>query len=177
MSPKSSRDCLFTKFCQIPRLVVKTFLMDATQEAHPIFLYGTLLATRLLSWLLTGDQNNELLLANHLKPVTLHGFSRRGVRGKDYGALLKSRSTDSVTGLLFSPRNISDRRKLYNFEGEQYKMETVVVTNENGAKLDAFAFVWAGAEDELTSTEWDFDEFVKDRLEDWLDLFDGIEFT
>jgi hypothetical protein len=156
---------------------MKDFVMDGTQETRPLFLYGTLLAPRLLSWLLTGDQNNELTLASHLQPATLFGFVRRAVRDKDYGALVKSCLTDLVQGLLFAPRDIDDRRKLYNFEGEQYRMENVVVINETGEKLDAIAFLWAGPECELTKTEWDIDEFMKDRLEDWLDLFDGMEFT
>jgi hypothetical protein len=79
--------------------------------------------------------------------------------------------------VLFTPRNISNRRKLYDFEGEQYRMENVVATNEVGGKLEALAFVWAGPEDELTTPEWDFDECVKDGLEDTLDLFDGMEVT
>jgi len=52
----------------------------------------------------------------------------------------------------------------------------VVVLDEGGEKVDAVVFVWAGLESELTETEWDVDEFMKNRLEDWLDLFKGMEF-
>ena len=149
--------------------------MDEALETRPIFLYGTLLSKQLLSLLLTGDQSNEQTLTGSLKPATLFGFSRRAVCGKDYGALLKSCPTDSVQGLLFAPRDISDRQKLYDFEGEQYQLEDVVVLDE-GEKVDAVVFVWAGLESELTETEWDVDEFMKNRLGDWLDLFEGIEF-
>lgn len=151
--------------------------MDETLETRPIFLYSTLLSKQLLSLLLTGDQSNEQTLTGSLKPATLFGFSRRAVRGKDYGALLKSCPTDSVQGLLFAPRDISDRRKLYNFEGEAYQLEDVVVLDvEGGEKVDAVVFVWAGLESELTETEWDVGEFMKNRLGDWLDLFEGIKF-
>jgi hypothetical protein len=72
---------------------------------------------------------------------------------------------------------MDDRRKLNNFEGEQYPMEFVKFMFESGEQVEASTYIWSGEKDQDAETHWDFKEFEFDRLPDWLDLFDGIEFT
>ena len=144
-------------------------------ETLPAFLYGTLMAKRLLAWLLTGDENKTEIL-DHQQCAVLHGYSRRKVAGKDYPGIIRADNTDQVQGVLFWPRNMDDRRKLCNFEGEPYKMEKVSVISGSGEEHEAFTFVWNGEASGLGDEEWSLNEFEETRLEDWLALFEGMEF-
>ncbi|KAI1382310.1 hypothetical protein F4677DRAFT_401588 [Hypoxylon crocopeplum] len=38
-----------------------------------------------------------------------------------------------------------------------------------------YRYVWAGDEDILTDYPWELEVFKRERLEDWLDLFQGME--
>lgn len=44
-----------------------------------------------------------------------------------------------------------------------------------GKTVEADIFVWNGPPDVLSSEPWDLDTFVAERLEDWIDLFAGVE--
>jgi gamma-glutamylcyclotransferase (GGCT)/AIG2-like uncharacterized protein YtfP len=141
-------------------------------EMLPVFLYGTLMSCKLRSLILTGDQDDLNALP---RPAVLQGYRRRVVEGKDYPALLPGEKNDCVHGLLFVPRNSDDRRKLDNFEGEAYLATTVEVQCSDEI-VEATAYVWGGDKDAVSDDPWDLEEFERDRLEDWLDLFEGMEF-
>ena len=68
-------------------------------ENVPIFLYGTLMAKRLLAWLLTGDENKTEILEHNREWAVLHGYSRRTVAGKDYPSIIRAHNTDEVQGV------------------------------------------------------------------------------
>ena len=146
-------------------------------QSQPLFLYGTLMAKPLLAWLLSGEAHNIDIVEHNIEKAVLHGFLRRKVVGKDYPAIIRGGESDEVTGILFTPRNIDDRRKLRNFEGDQYKLEKVAVISKSGVECEAFTYVWDGDRDELEDREWNFAEYEATRLEDWLALFEGVEFT
>ena len=146
-------------------------------QACPVFLYGTLMATPLLALILTGNRENKDVIIPLQQKATLKYYHRGSVSGKDYPAIVSGTERDLVEGVVFYPRNMDDRRKLNNFEGEQYTMETVNVVFESGEQVEASTYIWSGDKDEITKTDWDFEKFVSTRLPDWLDLFDGIEFT
>jgi hypothetical protein len=44
-------------------------------------------------------------------------------------------------------------------------------------ELEAYVYLWAGPEDALDTGEWDFTYFERERLEDWLALFGGMEMS
>ena len=146
-------------------------------QTRPVFLYGTLMAAPLLALLLTGNRENKDVIVPLRKNAILHHYRRGSVLGKDYPALVKGAEHDLVEGMIFYPRNMDDRRKLNNFEGEQYALEIVKVVSESGERVEASTYVWSGEKAEVSETDWDFKEFESSRLSDWLDLFDGIEFT
>ncbi|KAM0350180.1 hypothetical protein ACHAPU_003345 [Fusarium lateritium] len=56
-----------------------------------------------------------------------------------------------------------------------YLPTAVEVTLEDGTTADADMYVWNGDAENLTSEEWKLEDFVKQRLEDWIDLFAGME--
>jgi hypothetical protein len=41
--------------------------------------------------------------------------------------------------------------------------------------VEADMYVWAGERDQLSMEPWVLAIFIKERLQDWLDLFEGIE--
>jgi len=180
-------DTLFNRVLQNPQLTeyykMRMGIHDPASgqyldfETYPIFLYGTLMSASLLALVLTGDRQNLDVIHPHQQRATLPGYHRGGVLGKDYPALVPATIENTVEGILFYPRNMDDRRKLNNFEGEQYTRTTVEVVCDSGQNVEATTYVWSGETEEIAKEDWDFNEFETNRLSDWLDLFDGFEFT
>ncbi|WEW55968.1 hypothetical protein PRK78_001403 [Emydomyces testavorans] len=163
---------------------VSTSAMDTTDVStfSPIFVYGTLMAEELLSWVLTGSSENHELICSLRQPAVLTNFRRVPVKHGDYPALIPGGPSDQVDGYLISPRSASEWKKLDDFEGELYQrcQVNVLLVSDNldgGNKcVSANVYVWAGSMDDIwQDREWDISHFRQNRLEDWLDLFDGME--
>lgn len=131
----------------------------------------------LLAWALTGDSRKTEVVAPLVKPAELKGYTRFSLLNKDYPALIKHDETSTADGLLFCPQNNSQRRKLDDFEGEAYVVTPiqVIIVGEEGKMVDADAYVWAGEREAVSAEPWDLDTFIRERLEDWLELFSGME--
>ncbi|PBK98908.1 AIG2-like protein [Armillaria gallica] len=144
---------------------------------RPLFLYGTLRAMPLLAWALTGDSRKTDVVAPLIKPALLEGYARFSLFGKDYPALIKHNETSIVDGLLLCPQNKSQRRKLDDFEGEAYTVTPVQVTvvGEEGQMVEADIYLWNGERDAVSADSWDLDTFIKERLDDWIELFGGMQ--
>ncbi|KAI1171887.1 AIG2-like protein [Nemania sp. FL0916] len=151
--------------------------------SEPIFLYGTLCSVPLLAWALTGDSSKVYDVARLLQPAKVYGYARVAVKHGDYPAAIKHEQDSEIDGFLLTPETTSQRKKLDDFEGEAYKAESVTVTvlDSNGAHqtpigfVEADIYLWAESMDELTDEPWELATFEKERLKDWLDLFEGIE--
>jgi gamma-glutamylcyclotransferase (GGCT)/AIG2-like uncharacterized protein YtfP len=140
----------------------------------PIFVYGTLMSASLLAWVLTGTSENASSVHSQRKKARISGFMRRPVRGSDYPALV--RSPDSVVdGFFVFPKDQVEWNKLDDFEGEEYSRTLVHAVGEDGEELETFVYLWSGPEDALDEGSWDFEYFERERLDDWLMLFDGME--
>jgi hypothetical protein len=83
---------------------------------------------------------------------------------------------DKVEGILFYPCTLDDTKKLNNFEGEQYVQTNIQIVCQ-GKEVTATTYVWSGQKEQVSFEDWDFNEFRIHRLLNWLDLFDGFEFT
>ncbi|PBK59073.1 AIG2-like protein [Armillaria solidipes] len=144
---------------------------------RPLFLYGTLRAMPLLAWALTGDSRKTDVVAPLVKPAELKGYARFSLLGKDYPALIKHNETSIVDGLLLCPQNKSQRRKLDDFEGEAYTVTPVqvAVVGEEGQMVEADIYLWNGERDAVSADCWDLDTFIKERLDDWIELFGGVQ--
>jgi gamma-glutamylcyclotransferase (GGCT)/AIG2-like uncharacterized protein YtfP len=141
---------------------------------RPLFVYGTLRALPLLAWALTGDATNTTAIAALARPATVHGYARYAVRYRDYSAAVK-KEDQQVDGFLLVLETKLQRKKLDDFEAEAYTSTPVLATLENGSIVDADMYIW-GSDDKALSTEpWKLEDFVKDRLKDWIDLFEGME--
>jgi hypothetical protein len=76
--------------------------------------------------------------------------------------------------LLLCPQDKSQRKKLDDFEGEAYMVTPVQVTIV-GQMVDADAYLWNGERDAVSADCWDLDTFIRERLDDWIELFAGME--
>ncbi|KAI1159486.1 AIG2-like protein [Nemania serpens] len=152
-------------------------------KPRPLFVYGTLRALPLLAWALTGDASNISVVSRLVQPATIYGYARFSVKNCDYPAVIKHSPQSSVDGYLITLETTSQRKKLDDFEGEAYKLDSVAVTlfnaDENSQKrketVEADIYLWAGDASALTVNPWDLKSFEKERLRDWLDLFEGME--
>lgn len=146
-------------------------------EPQGIFVYGTLMAESLLSWLLTGSSQNHSAILSLRQPAILKNYRRVPVKHGDYPAVIKSSISDQVDGFLVIPTSASQWKKMDDFEGEIYRRECVeVYLTQSNTTVAANVYVWADELEKLEENkEWDFSYFEKNRLQDWLDLFDGME--
>ncbi|KAF5677573.1 hypothetical protein FHETE_1624 [Fusarium heterosporum] len=147
---------------------------QSTNTPRPLFVYGTLQALPLLAWALTRDAANIDIVAKLARPAKVKGYARYAVHHGDYPASIK-KTDHEVKGLLLVLETKSQRKKLDDFEGEVYLPTAVAVTLEDGTTADADMYVWNGDAEALTTEEWKLEDFVKDRLEDWIDFFAGME--
>ncbi|KAK3349184.1 hypothetical protein B0T25DRAFT_609825 [Lasiosphaeria hispida] len=150
-------------------------------EPHPLFIYGTLCALPLLAWAMTGEATKTDKIRPLLQKAIVHGYKQCSLHGRDYPATIKDTGS-SVDGYLLAPRTNSQRRKLDDFKGEAYKPTRVTVTilsdnsEQTGNTIEADMYIWNQDLDALDlERPWDLDTFIRERLEDWLDLFKGME--
>ncbi|KAF4495407.1 hypothetical protein FAGAP_8473 [Fusarium agapanthi] len=148
--------------------------MAESSKPRPLFVYGTLRARPLLAWALTGDAANTETISALVRPAKVYGCARYTVRSRDYPAVVK-KDGHEVDGDLLVLETKSMRKKLDDFEGEIYTPISVDVVLEDGGVVEADMYIWAGDQDVLTEEPWELDTFVKERLADWLDLFEGME--
>lgn len=148
--------------------------MTKPTPPRPLFVYGTLRALPLLAWALTADAANTGAIAALARPATVHGYARYTVLYRDYPAAVKKEG-HQVDGLLLVLETKSQRKKLDDFEGEAYTPTPILATLEDGSTVDADMYVWGGDDEALSTEPWMLEDFVKDRLEDWIDLFEGME--
>jgi hypothetical protein len=131
----------------------------------------------LLAWALTGDSRKTNVVAPLVKPAELKGYARFSLLGKDYPALIKHNETSIADGLLLCPQDKSQRKKLDDFEGEAYMVTPVQVTvvGEEGQMVEAVIYLWNSECDAVSVDHWDLETFIWERLDDWIELFAGME--
>lgn len=134
----------------------------------------------LLAWALTGDASNAESISSLARPARVYGYKRFSLHNRDYPAAIEHDPQSSVDGYLLTLDTTSQRRKLDDFEGEIYQPTRVSVEilgpeGEPSEMLEADMYVWNGEPDLVSSESWDLETFVKERLEEWIDLFEGIE--
>jgi gamma-glutamylcyclotransferase (GGCT)/AIG2-like uncharacterized protein YtfP len=146
--------------------------MVESSKPRPLFIYGTLRARPLLAWALSGVATSTI--SAHAHPAIVRGYARHTVWSRDYPAVVK-KDGHEVDGYLLILETKSQRKKLDDFEGEIYTPTSVDVVLEDGGTVEGDMYVWAGDEDALSDEPWELDTFVRERLQDWIDLFEGME--
>lgn len=146
----------------------------------PLFVYGTLRALPLLAWALTGQATQVHAIKGMLRKATVSGYKRCALHGCDYPAAIKDENS-SVDGYVLLLETTSQRRMLDDFEGEVYKVTPVTASiigdseDDKEEIIEVDMYVWDGDMSKVSLEPWDLELFIADRLDDWLDLFDGME--
>ena len=135
------------------------------------------MAEEFLSWVLTGSAENHKAVVSLRQPATLYCYRRVAVIHADYPALIPGNEFDKVEGFLIVPSTRSQWKKLDDFEGESYRRQYVQVELCHSKRsVPAFVYLWQDPMDKLLPyQDWSYEYFREHRLEDWLDLFEGME--
>ncbi|KAH8732063.1 hypothetical protein GQ44DRAFT_722216 [Phaeosphaeriaceae sp. PMI808] len=142
--------------------------------SHNAFFYGTLMAPPVLHRVIWNHPTtpptplHATLLTS--SPALLPAHARHRVKGADYPAVIPSTEGGaSVRGVLVTGLSDGDVWRLDVFEGGEYVRRgvRVVVLSDDGAEgesVDAETYVWVGGEERLEREEWDFGEFVREKM-------------
>lgn len=126
-----------------------------------------------------------------VRPALLQGYRRHKVRLADYPGILPvptqtaGGGVASVRGSLVTGLTEGDIWRLDIFEGSQYTRDKVrvkvlkdtalnaAVDEENLAdhvegELEAETYVWCDPREDLEEEEWDFGEFVREKMWAWV---------
>ncbi|KAK9452255.1 Butirosin biosynthesis, BtrG-like protein [Limtongia smithiae] len=136
---------------------------------NSVFCYGSLMAPQVIARVLYGLADLPAASSISLQPAILPNFSRSRIVGEAYPAAVPSASS-SIAGVLVE--NVSDVHlaRLDEFEGDEYERQEVkVVVAADGSTVDAHCYIWIDRLDRLETIDWDFDDFVKNRLKDWIE--------
>jgi len=119
-----------------------------------------------------------------VRPAILHSYRRHKVVDADYPAILPHTSSpSSVRGTVVSGLTDGDMWRLDIFEGDEYERRRVKVRalttvgdesgkgNVEGEEVECETYVWIAGEELLEDEEWDFGEFVREKMHRWA----GIE--
>ncbi|KAL6703412.1 hypothetical protein ACN47E_009671 [Coniothyrium glycines] len=163
--------------------------------SHTAFFYGTLLAPPILHrvlWNAPTPPTPAHASLLHSRPALLPGFQRRRVRAADYPAVVpSSRAGDAVRGVLVTGLTDGDVWRLDVFEGGEYVRRRVGVRvlregggggegegekdeggeeeeGEEEEEVEAETYVWSAGVHRLEDEEWDFAEFVREKLGRWV---------
>ncbi|KAI0349994.1 hypothetical protein OH77DRAFT_1150420 [Trametes cingulata] len=137
-----------------------------SKAPRPLFSYGTPRALPLLAWAITGDCKQTTLVATLVQPARVRICPVISPRQRLSGRC--------------------QRVKLDDLEVETYKPTPVVVEvlksgpgldseKEVVEVVDADIYLWDGEHDALSGEDWDLATVVRERLNEWLDLFGGME--
>ena len=135
-------------------------LIFRISEMQNIFVYGTLQSPELMHKL-TGRT-----FQSH--PAVLKGYKRFCIRDADYPAIIQNENS-STEGLLFKNVDNQSLELLSYYEGLQYGKRKVWVLSDNKI-TKAIAFIWVADSNYLENRIWDFKNFEKNHLPDYLDF-------
>ncbi len=115
------------------------------------FFYGTLMDPDVLAAVI-----GRRMLPGRMKPATLAGFRRVGLKGTPYPAIVPGAAAETVAGVVVAELAAADVRNLKRFEGAAYGIETMSVSLDDGGSKSASVFVpMKGMA--TTDREWDFE--------------------
>lgn len=148
--------------------------------SHSAFFYGTLMAPAVLHRVIHGTPTPEPWQRDLLTitPALLPGHVRHRVANADYPAVMPasgstpSSTAASVRGTFVTGLTDGDIWRLDIFEGDEYARRDVRVRllsgEEEGEEKVAQTYIWIAGEERLEKEEWDFDEFVREKMGRWV---------
>ncbi|XP_078443066.1 AIG2-like (avirulence induced gene) family protein [Wolffia australiana] len=127
-----------------------------------VFVYGTLLESEVVRILLNRNPSSS--------PAVLRDYRRFSVNGCSYPAIIPEKNKKVEGKVLFGITD-PDLRVLDAFEDFEYDRSVVEVSlmDQNQPRmLQSFAYVWSQKDDPRLEGEWDFDEWRKKYVEEYL---------
>lgn len=130
-----------------------------------LFAYGTLMCKEIMAEV-AGECPEPV-------PAVLPNYARRGVRGERFPAILPHRN-GRVEGVVYRSLRPNAWEKLDRYEGEMYSRQRVSVRLQDGTFIAAAAYVVRPEyRRRLGPTDWDFDDFLKNRKAQFRRLIRG----
>ncbi|TVY81351.1 Protein AIG2 B [Lachnellula suecica] len=113
------------------------------------------------------DPVKKLLTSNlKIQPAILRDFCRHRVRGVDYPGIIPQEG-HSVQGTFVTGLSDADIAHLDMFEGDEYSRKPVKVELPDG-QYEAETYVYTWGDHHLEKTEWDFEEFCREKMHRWV---------
>jgi gamma-glutamylcyclotransferase (GGCT)/AIG2-like uncharacterized protein YtfP len=119
-----------------------------------VFTYGSLMFPQVWTRVVTGRYESVA--------ATLVGHARFAVHEQDYPGMTRSASA-SVDGVLYLDVDDADVARLDDFEGADYRRDTVIVRCADGRVREAGAYLYLPSE-RLLPTSWEPEAFALDRF-------------
>lgn len=173
--------CLFSKVSIQPPTCGDVQWPPLASMAHSAFFYGTLMAPQVLKRVIDHPTMPSATSTLTTLPAILPNHRRHRVRDADYPAILPTSPVHghSVRGTFVRGLSDADIWRLDTFEGSEYsrvKVRVRVQDQDSGEmSLDheeAETYVWIAGRSRLEDDEWDFDDFVKDKMWRWAETSD-----
>ena len=131
-----------------------------------VFTYGSLMIPSVMS-AVTGKNFRAL-------KACLKEYARFKLKGESYPGIV-SRTGSAIEGMVHCDVDDLSLKLLDDFEGGLYQRVSVRVEVGHGGRLNAEAYIISLEHLHLMSSEpWDFDEFKKDHLQEFLRKYKGF---
>ncbi|OAR00992.1 hypothetical protein LLEC1_05350 [Akanthomyces lecanii] len=132
------------------------------------FFYGTLMAPEVFFSVCYGTKSPPAAIqALHtFAPAVLGDYCRHRVQYADYPGIVPQAGA-SVRGVYVTGLTTANMKKLDDYEGSEYRLDTVKVRldgDEQDTETKTYVFLFPK---ELEDGEWDFEEFKRDRMKLW----------
>jgi gamma-glutamylcyclotransferase (GGCT)/AIG2-like uncharacterized protein YtfP len=132
-------------------------------EKSALFCYGTL-QSPLVMKAVTGQSFSG-------QEATLHNWARFRVRSSEYPGIIPQQDS-VVSGKLYWGLEEKAMGKLDAFEGDKYERVLVQVAMADGSFEEAYTYaIKEDCRNMLSSDPWDFDRFLQNGLEKFINWF------
>ncbi|XP_039844709.1 AIG2-like protein D [Panicum virgatum] len=139
---------------------------DPAAAAHSVFVYGSLMADEVVRAILKR--------VPPAAPALLPNYHRFNIKGRIYPAILPAESK-KVAGMVIMGVTDEELRLLDAFEDVEYTRTRVEISlADPSEKMLADTYVWSDAEDPNLYGEWDFEEWKKLHMKDFLAMTNGF---
>ncbi|XP_071722456.1 AIG2-like protein D [Rutidosis leptorrhynchoides] len=134
----------------------------SSNQIHNVFVYGSLLADDVVRILLNRVPQSSLAI--------LDNFQRFSIKERVYPAILPVENK-KITGRVLEGITDHEMFILDEFEDVEYEKSTVDVSLvDSSEKIQAYAYVWCNKNDQNLYGEWDFEEWKKVHMDDFLQM-------
>ncbi|CAI0438817.1 unnamed protein product [Linum tenue] len=133
----------------------------AAMDAHMVFVYGSLMADEVVHVLLNRVPQSSSAILNN--------YHRCGIKGRVYPAIIPMEDK-SVEGRVLCEITQPELEILDTFEAVEYERHTVEVSLPEEQKVQVNAYVWGNKDDPELYGEWDFEEWKKSHMSDFVKM-------